>query len=115
MLMVRHCVVTGILATLLTGACGRKASDSSAADTSSAESSVIETLSSDSAGSHRASAAAANPVTAPLTREDVQRWERGMEGELKAVQVAGTRMKTAHTGDDSLNAMMGVQEMATAG
>ena len=37
-----------------------------------------------------------------------------MEGELKAVQAAGAKMKSARTGEDSLNAMMGVQEMTTA-
>jgi hypothetical protein len=36
-----------------------------------------------------------------------------MEGELKAVQDAGAKMKEARTGEDSLNAMMGVQEMST--
>ena len=38
-----------------------------------------------------------------------------MAGELKAVQEAGARMKTARTNEDSLNAMMGVQEMNTLG
>jgi hypothetical protein len=52
-------------------------------------------------------------VTAPLTADDIGRWEKGMAGELKAVEEAGAKMKTARTSEDSLNAMMGVQEMNT--
>lgn len=54
-----------------------------------------------------------DPISAPLTTEDIDRWEKGIAGELKAVQEAGTRMKTARTNEDTLNAMMGVQEMNT--
>jgi hypothetical protein len=57
--------------------------------------------------------AAGNPVLAPITIEDVGRWEKGMAGELKAVQEAGANLKTARTGEDTVNAMMGVQEMNT--
>ena len=36
-----------------------------------------------------------------------------MDGELQAVREAGAKLKSARTSDDTLNAMMGVQEMAT--
>ena len=36
-----------------------------------------------------------------------------MEGELKVVEEAGAKLKTARTNADSLNVMMGVQEMNT--
>lgn len=58
-------------------------------------------------------AAAGNPVAAPLTTDDIGRWEKGMAGEMKAVQDAATKMKAARTSEDTLNAMMGVQEMST--
>ena len=58
-------------------------------------------------------AAAGNAVTGPLTIEDIGRWEKGIAGELKAVQEAGAKLKTARTGEDTVNAMMGVQEMNT--
>jgi hypothetical protein len=58
-------------------------------------------------------AAAGNPVSAPLTIEDIGRWEKGMVGELKAVEEAGAKLKTARTGEDTMSAMMGVQEMNT--
>lgn len=37
-----------------------------------------------------------------------------MEGELKAVNEAAAKLKSAKTSEDTLTAMMGVQEMATA-
>jgi hypothetical protein len=53
------------------------------------------------------------PADAPLTVEDIARWERGMAAELKAVREAGEKLQHARTGDDTLSAMMGVQEMTT--
>jgi hypothetical protein len=50
---------------------------------------------------------------APLTVEDIARWERGMAAELTAVRAAGEKLQHARTGDDTLSAMMGVQEMTT--
>ena len=51
--------------------------------------------------------------SAPLTVEDIGRWEKGMAAELAAVQDAGAKLKSAKTGDDTLSALMGVQEMTT--
>jgi hypothetical protein len=50
---------------------------------------------------------------APLTVADIDRWEKGMAGELEAVHAAGAKLKEAKTADDSMSAMMGVQEMTT--
>src|SRR4051794_10547968 len=111
---VRHSWATITLAVLFGLSCGRKAADTSATDTGSGGSDVAETPRSDTAGSSSTSSTPANPSSAPLTAADVQRWERAMEGELKAVQEASVKMKSARTGEDSLNAMMGVQEMSTA-
>ena len=58
-------------------------------------------------------AAAGNPVSTPVTADDIARWEKGIAGELKAVQEAGAKLKTARSGEDTLTAMMGVQEMNT--
>ena len=54
-----------------------------------------------------------NPITAPLTSDDIARWDKGMAGELKAIQEAGEKIKNARSGEDTLSAMMGVQETAT--
>lgn len=103
-------------ATLLSAAlvlgCGKKDADTSAAD------STDEAVSEEAAPPAPASTAgepSGNPIAAPLTPEDIGRWEKGMAGELKAVQDAAAKMKTARTNEDTLNAMMGVQEMATIG
>src|SRR3954471_7471356 len=106
----RYQLAVSSLAGLFALGCGKKAADTSAADAGSTSGEVAETSS--SAG--WPSPPSANPASAPLTKADVQRWERGMEGELKAVQEASAKMKSARTGEDSLNAMMGVQEMSTA-
>jgi hypothetical protein len=54
-----------------------------------------------------------SPSSAPLSVEDIGRWEKGMAAELAAVQEAGAKLKSAKTGEDTLSALMGVQEMTT--
>jgi hypothetical protein len=54
-----------------------------------------------------------SPSSAPLAVEDIARWEKGMAAELAAVQEAGAKLKSAKTGEDTLSALMGVQEMTT--
>jgi hypothetical protein len=49
----------------------------------------------------------------PVTVADIDAWRKGMAAELQAVRGAGARMKEAKTNDDSLAALMGVQETAT--
>jgi hypothetical protein len=56
----------------------------------------------------------ANPTTAPLGVEDIDRWQRGMAAELEAVHQAAARLKGARTGEDTLSAMMGMNDMSTA-
>jgi hypothetical protein len=56
----------------------------------------------------------ATPGTnAPVTVADIDSWRTGMAAELEAVRAAGARLKETKTADDTLSAMMGVQEMAT--
>jgi hypothetical protein len=54
-----------------------------------------------------------NPTAAPVTTADIDRWQKGMTAELEAVRAAGAKMKQAKTNEDTLSAMMAVQEMAT--
>jgi hypothetical protein len=44
---------------------------------------------------------------------DIDRWEKGMAAELEAVRAAAGKLKEAKTADDTLTAMMSVQENAT--
>ncbi len=52
-------------------------------------------------------------TNAPVTVADIDSWQKGMAAELEAVRAAGASLKEAKTGDDTLSAMMGLQEMAT--
>lgn len=101
----------GLLAVGLLLACGRKdARPDVSADTASSEESAAQGTSSSDAP---AAQPTGNPSSAPLTPADIERWTKGMDGELQAVREAGAKLKSARTSDDTLNAMMGVQEMAT--
>ncbi len=50
---------------------------------------------------------------APVTVAEIDGWKKGMTAELELVRAAGTKLKEAKTADDTLSAMMGLQEMAT--
>lgn len=52
-------------------------------------------------------------TNAPVTVADIGSWQKGLAAELEAVRAAGARLKEAKTSDDTLSAMMGLQEMAT--
>ncbi len=54
-----------------------------------------------------------DPGSTPLSAADIERWEKGMAAELAAVQEAGAKLQSARTGEDTLSALMAVQEMTT--
>ena len=60
-----------------------------------------------------ASSQSADPISAPLSVEEIERWEKGMAAELAAVRGSGAKLASARTGEDTLSALMGVQEMST--
>jgi hypothetical protein len=98
-----------VLALALT-ACGGGDSDSDdAAPAADAES--------EAGGETEAPAAAdqppSTPTSTPVTVADIDAWQKGMAAELEAVRAAGAKMKEAKTNEDTLSAMMAVQEMAT--
>src|SRR3954447_16018895 len=100
----------GLVALALLFGCGRKdAQPHVSADTASSEESAAQDTSSSAAP---AATPTGNATTAPLTPADIERWTKGMDGELQAVREAGVKLKSARTSDDTLNALMGVQEMA---
>jgi hypothetical protein len=101
-----HVLLPSFLAALLL-ACGGgdKAKDDTAADA------AVEETPTDTASAPVS--APANPSNTPVAVDDIDRWAKGMEGELKVVEAAGAKLKAAKTSEDTLNAMMGVQEMNT--
>jgi hypothetical protein len=72
-----------------------------------------ETVSADDEAPATETAPAPATQDAPLTVEDIGRWEKGMAAELAAVKAAGAKLAEARTGEDTLAAVMDVQEMAT--
>jgi hypothetical protein len=67
-----------------------------------------------------AAAAAAAPAAAPadagpqpLTVADIDRWDQGMAAELEAVHAAEAKRKLAKTADDTVAALMAMQDMST--
>jgi hypothetical protein len=64
-----------------------------------------------------AAAEAPSPADAagpkPLTVADIDRWDKGMAAELEAVHAADAKRKAAKTADDTVAAMMALQDMAT--
>ena len=60
-----------------------------------------------------ATAAADVPAEASMTPEDIDRWQRGMEAELAAVEQAGEQLRNAESNNDSLSAMMASNETST--
>ena len=59
------------------------------------------------------SAPAAEPDDAPLGAADVDRWQKGMEAELKAVEEAGAKLAAAKSGLDSVAAVGATIESST--
>jgi hypothetical protein len=96
-------VLPSILAGLLIGCGGDGAKEEAAPDP------AVETTS----DAVPASAPAANPSDTPVGVADIDRWAKGMAGELEAVQAAAGKLKSAKTGKDSIAAIMGVQESNT--
>lgn len=80
---------------------------------------------SDSAATADTAATAVAPATTapsasenapgPIGAADIDRWQRGMQGELEAVRKAGESLRSARTGTDSANAIFAANEMATRG
>jgi len=101
--------LAGVLALTLTACGGGDSDGDEAAPAAEAES---------EAGGETAAPAAAdqspgNPGNTPVTVADIDAWQKGMAAELEAVRTAGAKMKDARTNEDTLSAMMAVQEMAT--
>lgn len=96
-----------LAAALLAGCGGEKSASDEAAPEDPAVAEAIE------AERTPAASPETGPSDAPLEVADIDRWQKGMAGELEAVQAAAEKMKSARSGEDSMSAMMGVQETAT--
>ena len=100
-----------LIVALLALGCDKKSSDTSSRDT---ETEAATDSTAAPPASQAQPASSTNPIAAPLTKPDIERWEKGMAGEMKAIEDAAAKMKTARSGEDTVTAMMGVQETATS-
>ncbi len=100
-----HLVTATLLLTgLFLPGCGRDAPDGGAAEAEPQGEAPADT----SAGS-----SGATDQAAPVTVADIDGWKKGLAAELAAVRESGEKLKSAKSGEDTLSALMGVQEMAT--
>jgi hypothetical protein len=96
-----------VAAAAILAACGK--SDQS--DNSTTDSAAAETAATTQSPAPAPSASDNTPAS--LTADDIDRWQKGMEAELEAVKKAGTDLKSAKTGNDTLSAMMAANDMST--
>jgi hypothetical protein len=102
---------TFALAAVAVTACGAKSASQSGTDS-------VATQHADSSAAAPAAAASAAPTPAAdanvaLSVADIDRWQHGMDAELKAVQDAEAQLKNAKTSNDTLNAMFAANETST--
>lgn len=97
--------LAAVLAAALLAACGGDAAEE-AEDT-------LAAIEGDQGAMTAPTADAAAPSDAPVTVEDIDRWQRGMAAELEAVRAAGERLARATTGTDSVGAIFDANDMAT--
>ena len=99
-----------LMSIVAAAACGKSDSAENVGDTAQvAQAASVDTQSANAAVAQQAGTGS----SAPVSVDDIDRWQRGMEAELKAVQDAGVKLKSARTSQDSLDAMMGANEMST--
>jgi len=96
-------IVAGIA--FLIAACGKS---ESSADTTS-----IDTASQAAAAPAATQSQPTTTNSEPVSVDDIDRWQRGMAAELKAVQDAGVKLKAAKTANDTLDATMAANDMST--
>src|ERR1043165_7332491 len=91
-----------LLAVTLYACSGRDAKPTPGADADAADTTAGQDASADTS-STPAAAPAEDPGQKPLTVADIDRWGKGMAGELSAVQGAAAKIKDAKTGEDTVN------------
>ena len=105
-----HVMVISAFAALTLVGCSKKAADGSTGDSVAAHADTAASRPATGATPNTANAA---PTAASLGADDIDRWQRGMDAELKAVQDAGTQLKNAKNSTDSLNAVFAANETST--
>jgi len=114
---IRKCC-TGVLVVGALAAAGcARGDDAARADSNQAETAAAqgETAATPAATGTAGRAADASASNAPLTAEDIERWERGQRAELKAVEKVLEDLKSAKTATDTLSLQFKVNETVEEG
>ena len=102
-----------VFALALAGCSSREPAEEAAADSAEAGEAGEAGEGTEAAAPAPASSTAETTAEASMTVEDIDRWQKGMAGELTAVRDAGKQLKAAKTGNDSLSAIMAANETST--
>ena len=104
-----------VVALALAGCTSREPAEEAAADSAEAAETGEAGEGTEDAAAAPAPAASTAETTAEasMTVEDIDRWQKGMTGELTAVRDAGRQLKAAKTGNDSISAIMAANETST--
>jgi len=103
-----------LVATSASACAGNKSDDAADADsTAVATAATAATAGAPSNAPATTPAASSQPTNAPLEAADIDRWQRGMQGELEAVHKAGEAMRNAKNMNDSTSALFAANESST--
>ena len=101
-----------MFAALVGAGCSRGDGDSARGD-DTAQADTAATAEAAGAAAPTSAVAAGNPADAPMTAEDVDRYERGVRAEIEAAQKAVEDRKRAKSSADSLSAQFAALEQNT--
>jgi len=106
-------VILSLVATVTSVACGRAHDASTDSAAAAATDSTPPATAPSASAAVTPTASPAADASAPITVADIDAWQKGMQGELDAVQKAGQDMHAAKNPTDSLNAMFEANETST--
>ncbi|HEX6537300.1 MAG TPA: hypothetical protein VF041_22150 [Gemmatimonadaceae bacterium] len=103
---------------LFAAGCGGQHDAPATDSTASAEQDTTSTTDQDTASTAAATPTASTPqpgasTSAPITVDDIDRWQLGMAAEMDAVKAAAAKLASAKTGEDTVNAMFDATDMGT--
>jgi hypothetical protein len=111
-----HVIVLATLSAALIAGCGRKNGNAATSDTGVAPSDSTAVAPAPAPAATTAAttpSSGTNSAASSLTADDIDRWQHGMDAELKAVQDAGVQLRNAKTATDSMNAVLAANETST--
>lgn len=103
-------LAAAIAASILVAGCGQKSTESEAPQD---DATVTESDTSDTTDTPTASTNTQPTSRSSVSVDDIDRWQRGMEAEMKAVQEAAAKVAEAKDENEKLEALHAATEMGT--